>query len=469
MSTTTVKISELPELDDIKESTIIPVVDAGLNKTITGGTLRNYVSTLPGNTGPTGPRGPAGPNGYTGSQGITGYAGSRGATGASGLTGITGPRGYTGSAGEDALWRFQGAYDNFATYNEGDIVTYQGQSWYRLNGDNLATGFPPGQANAYWNLVSAKGTDGEQGLTGYVGSRGIAGFTGSVGIGYAGSQGTPGIAGSAGPAGYAGSQGYVGSVGTRGLSGFTGSKGDAGFVGSAGTPGEAAAIGYTGSQGNIGYTGSQGLQGLTGNLDYIVGDAGYLYRTETGLYEWDPNLSIGIIYAGGGANTSTFNIELDGGSASGTQTESTDGGDAGSTYNSALSVVSVTGSYTDLVDKPNLSNENIVVKTAATGTVDYNCDITRVFYNTVISSDFIVNLNNLTLPTNQSTVVEVVLDQNETPHMITELKIDGVIQSINWINGIIPTGTASRKDIVSFKIMNVNDAYVVFGQMITYG
>ena len=192
--TDTIKISELPELATIKESTIIPVVDSGLNKTISGGTLRNYISGLPGQAGPTGPRGTAGQQGYTGSQGISGYVGSRGPVGATGISGYNGARGYTGSAGTDALWNFLGVYGNTIAYAEGSVVTYQSQTWYRLGVDNQAVGFAPGISNSYWRLIAAKGADGAAGTEGYVGSRGIVGYTGSTGVGYTGSIGPTGPA-----------------------------------------------------------------------------------------------------------------------------------------------------------------------------------------------------------------------------------------------------------------------------------
>lgn len=232
--TDTIKISELPELSTIKESTIIPVVDSGLNKTISGGTLRNYISGLPGQAGPTGPRGSTGQQGFTGSQGLTGFVGSRGAAGAVGATGFVGARGFTGSAGADAIWQFRGTYNNTVAYALGDIVTYQGQTWYRLTGDNQAVGFPPGVGNSYWNLIAARGNDGAVGAVGFVGSRGIIGFTGSAGAGFTGSAGVKGDTGIQGLQGPTGPKGDTGATGPQGLLGPVGPAGAVVYDG--GTP-----------------------------------------------------------------------------------------------------------------------------------------------------------------------------------------------------------------------------------------
>ena len=262
----TIKISELPELSTIRESTIIPVVDSGLNKTISGGTLKSYISSTPGMAGPTGPRGPQGPYGYTGSIGVKGYTGSVGPAGATGQPGYTGARGYTGSAGQDALWLFRGAYVNTTAYNEGDIVTYLGQSWYRKAGDNTVVGFAPGVANSYWQLVAAKGSDGATGAQGSPGTQGQVGYTGSAGIGYTGSHG---ISGASGAQGYTGSQGSIGATGP------------------------------TGANGAIGATGATGPQGPTGQVN------------------------ANVVFDGGGANTVfSSSITIDGGGATDIASES---------------------------------------------------------------------------------------------------------------------------------------------------
>jgi hypothetical protein len=68
----TTKISTLPTLATVTDATIIPVVEGGATKKITGLALKTYTGTAAGPQGPSGPSGPAGSNGASGPQGPTG-------------------------------------------------------------------------------------------------------------------------------------------------------------------------------------------------------------------------------------------------------------------------------------------------------------------------------------------------------------------------------------------------------------
>jgi hypothetical protein len=72
----TTKISSLPSLASVTDATIIPVVEGGATKRITGLALKTYTGT---SAGPQGPSGPAGSEGSAGSTGPTGPSGPSGA------------------------------------------------------------------------------------------------------------------------------------------------------------------------------------------------------------------------------------------------------------------------------------------------------------------------------------------------------------------------------------------------------
>jgi len=110
------------------------------------GTLWSVVASI-ASVGPTGPQGPAGP---------------------------TGPTGDTGPTGADALWNFVGAYGGGTSYSTGDVVTYNGQTWYRLNPNGGNVGDTPAEGT-FWTLIAAEGAEGPTGPTGDTGPTG-AGF-----------------------------------------------------------------------------------------------------------------------------------------------------------------------------------------------------------------------------------------------------------------------------------------------------
>ncbi len=86
-------------------------------------------------------------------------------------SGIPGPQGPAGVDGADALWNFLGAYDNGADYSPGDVVTYNGGTYYRVGEPN--PGYPPG--TSYWTTIALPGEPGPQGEAGAAGGFGSYG------------------------------------------------------------------------------------------------------------------------------------------------------------------------------------------------------------------------------------------------------------------------------------------------------
>ena len=75
-----------------------------------------------------------------------------------GADGADGTDGTNGTNGADALWNYVGEYSGGAAYAVGDVVTYDGQLWYRYNANGGNVGDTP--SPGLWNLLAAKGADG---------------------------------------------------------------------------------------------------------------------------------------------------------------------------------------------------------------------------------------------------------------------------------------------------------------------
>lgn len=151
---------------------------------LTGVTGEAGTTGADGSTGATGVQGETGATGATGNDGATGATGNDGATGAQGETGAVGE---TGATGADALWNFLGAYNPGLLYTEGDVVTYDGQTWYRLQYGT--SGLTPTE-DIFWTLLADKGATGETGVTGADGLTGPTGPTGADAI-FSTNEGTP--------------------------------------------------------------------------------------------------------------------------------------------------------------------------------------------------------------------------------------------------------------------------------------
>lgn len=72
----------------------------------------------------------------------------------------------------------KGEYSNATTYQNLDLITYQGGSYLALK---ETTGILPTN-NEYWQLIAEKGQDGEKGETGERGEKGQDGTNGKDGI-----------------------------------------------------------------------------------------------------------------------------------------------------------------------------------------------------------------------------------------------------------------------------------------------
>jgi hypothetical protein len=94
---------------------------------------------------------------------FTGPQGPQGPQGLKGDTGSVGPQGEVGPAGNDALWNYTGAYSGGASYAVGDVVTYNGELFYRKNSNGGNVGDTPFAGSTFWDLLAAKGEQGPAG------------------------------------------------------------------------------------------------------------------------------------------------------------------------------------------------------------------------------------------------------------------------------------------------------------------
>ena len=138
---------------------------------------------------------------------------------------------------------YQGTWDGSQTYQAGNEVTYNNQTFLSLVSRNKGRtpGLPGNES--YWQIVGAN-IEGPQGPQGPAGPQGPTGATGPQG-----------------PVGLPGPQGLQGP---QGLKGDTGPKGDQGAIGLTGPRGPTGLTGPAGPQGPVGATGPQGIAGLPG-------------------------------------------------------------------------------------------------------------------------------------------------------------------------------------------------------------
>lgn len=86
---------------------------------------------------------------------MPGAVGDKGDEGAVGPRGLQGEQGLQGAPGADALWNYNGEYNPGAGYAVGDVVTFDGQTWYRKNSNGGNVGDTPSEG-LFWDLVASK-------------------------------------------------------------------------------------------------------------------------------------------------------------------------------------------------------------------------------------------------------------------------------------------------------------------------
>jgi hypothetical protein len=227
---------------------------------------------------------------------MPGAEGQQGETGAVGPQGPQGNPGVQGPAGADAVWYYNGEYNPGASYVIGDVVTYDGQLWYRKHANGGNVGDTPSEG-LFWDLIAAKGEPGLNGLEGDQGPQGEQGI-----------QGEPGPQG---PAGADGSQ----------LNYWN-------FIGDPGVPAEDGAIVVDGISGRTGgnavvFAESGGSVILAGTNGEFLNDSNFASNqiatigditTAVGVgnngevTRWSPNFkATGLVFTGTNSTYPTYN------------------------------------------------------------------------------------------------------------------------------------------------------------------
>lgn len=115
------------------------------------------------------------------------------------------------------------------------------------------------------------------------------------------------------------------------------------------------------------------------------------------------------------------------------------------------------------------TSEVINTKTGATGTVTHDFSMTAIWYHSSIASNFTANFTNIPVTDRRISVCTLILNQGAAAYIPNGVEIGGVAQTINWLGGSVPVGTANKKDIVSFTIIRSDLIWTVLGSLSSYG
>jgi len=384
-----------------------------------------------GVVGPQGPQGPMGPQGPQGPQGVTGDTGPQGPQGVTGDTGPQGPQGPQGPTG--AQGGFGGATFDF-TFDSNTSDSDPGLGKLKLNNgtvtaaDRLWIDYLDDNGTNIYNFLatiddSTSTIKGHFKISSKANSNDFALFvvnsltdkTGYFEVNCSYVSGSVASISNAtdvlitfartGDRGETGPQGPSGPSGPSG--GPTGPQGPQGPQGVAGPQGPQGVVGPQGPQGVVGPQGPTGPQGPQG----------------PSTYDQSLNIADPVIFT--------------------------------SVTTNALNVKQVF--------------ETTNALSSATGVVTHNCALGQIFVHSSISANFTANFTNTTIPANNATSFTLVLNQGATAYVPTAVQIGGQAQTVNWQGGSQPAGSANKKDVVSFSVVNNNGTWVTLGQLTTFG
>jgi hypothetical protein len=113
--------------------------------------------------------------------------------------------------------------------------------------------------------------------------------------------------------------------------------------------------------------------------------------------------------------------------------------------------------------------ETLRKKSGAGLTVVHDFKTTSTWYHVMISQNFTPNFTNL--PTENDRVIEckLILNQGATPYIPNAIKISGTDTTVNWLGSTLPSGTANKKDLVTFTFVRTGSVWIVLGKLETYG
>jgi len=179
------------------------------------------------------------------------------------------------------------------------------------------------------------------------------------------------------------------------------------------------------------------------------GDSGFTYDKTTDSLTVAGNITGSNIAVNGGNITTTSTTLFVGGST---------------TTGSFQGAVSVDGRTT-----LSAVSEKMVPSVGGTGTVSYNLSLANIFYANNPTGDITANF--ISVPTSNNRVITptIILSQSATARIVSAVQIDSSPATINWANGVTPTGNANKQDVFGFSLIRSGSAWKVLGQMTSYG
>jgi hypothetical protein len=102
--------------------------------------------------------------------------------------------------------------------------------------------------------------------------------------------------------------------------------------------------------------------------------------------------------------------------------------------------------------------------TGATGIVTHDISTAgNTFYHTGVVNNFTANFTNVPTTNNRNRTVSLIIAQANPAWIPSVVQIEGVTQTLNWADGLVPAGNIGNFDIVTFNLIRFNNTWTVTG------
>lgn len=119
--------------------------------------------------------------------------------------------------------------------------------------------------------------------------------------------------------------------------------------------------------------------------------------------------------------------------------------------------------------------ERIATSNGGTGTVSFDLGVQGIFYVNNPTGNITANFTNVPTTTSRVITPTVILSQSigATRPIVSAVQVNGSSQTIDWANGVTPTGNSGKQDVFGFSLIRSGSGgsavWKVLGQMSTYG
>jgi cytoskeletal protein CcmA (bactofilin family) len=128
-----------------------------------------------------------------------------------------------------------------------------------------------------------------------------------------------------------------------------------------------------------------------------------------------------------------------------------------------LTSLTVTGSST-----LQLTADVLTLKTAATGVVTHDLTTGGIFYHTSPAANFTANFTNVPVTDNRVIMCSLIIIQGSTPYVSNAIQVEGSAYTIKWLGGTVPTGNASKVDVINVSLIRTSNSWTVLAQLSNY-